>query len=88
MEDLVELPDLAVVAGGCFSPDLDIYPHSILADDQRSICRVQARITRTDAELVQLVRRWMVWDWLRVVVIAGGFLSSVRAISIPYNARK
>lgn len=35
-----------------------------------------------DAELILLVRRWMIWDWLRVALIATGFVSSVRAISI------
>ena len=42
------------------------------------------RIVRSDAELTLLVRRWMIWDWLRVVLIATGFVSSVRAISIPF----
>jgi hypothetical protein len=42
------------------------------------------KIVRNDAELILLVRRWMIWDWLRVAVITAGFLSSVRAISIPF----
>ena len=42
------------------------------------------KIVRSDAELISLVRRWMIWDWLRVGVIAVGFASSVRAISIPF----
>ena len=42
------------------------------------------KIVKSDAELILLVRRWMIWDWLRVVVIAVGFVSSVRAISIPF----
>ena len=42
------------------------------------------KIVRSDAELILLVRRWMIWDWLRVAVIAMAFLSSVRAISIPF----
>jgi hypothetical protein len=33
-----------------------------------------------------LVRRWMIWDWLRVALIATGFVSSVHAISIPFPA--
>jgi len=45
---------------------------------------VSGRIIRSDAELIHLVRRWIVWDWLRVAMIAVGFVSSVRAISIPY----
>ncbi len=42
------------------------------------------KIERSDAELILLVRRWMIWDWLRVALIATGFASSVRAISIPF----
>jgi hypothetical protein len=42
------------------------------------------KIGRSDAELIGLVRRWMIWDWLRVALIATGFVSSVRAISIPF----
>ena len=42
------------------------------------------KIVRSDAELILLVRRWMIWDWLRVSVIAIAFLSSIRAISIPF----
>ena len=41
------------------------------------------RITATDAESVQLAHRWFMWDGLRVVLIAVGFVASVRAISVP-----
>ena len=42
------------------------------------------RVVRSEAELILLVRRWMIWDWLRVAMIAVGFVSSIRAISMPY----
>ena len=42
------------------------------------------RIVKSDADLVLLVRRWVIWDWLRVALIATGFLSYIRAISVPY----
>jgi len=42
------------------------------------------KIVRSDAELILLVRRWMIWDCLRVAVIATGFVSLVRAISVPF----
>jgi len=42
------------------------------------------KIVRSDAELILLVRRWMIWDWLRTAVILTGFVSLVRAISIPF----
>ena len=41
------------------------------------------KISKTDAELVQLARRWIALDWLRVAMIAIGFVSLIRAISIP-----
>lgn len=42
------------------------------------------KVVLGDAELTQLVRHWMIWDSLRVALIAMAFLSSVRAISIPF----
>jgi hypothetical protein len=42
------------------------------------------RIQRSEADLILLVRRWILWDWARVAIIAISFLSSVRAISLPF----
>ena len=42
------------------------------------------KIARSEAELKLLVRRWMIWDWFRIALIAAGFVASVRAISIPF----
>ena len=42
------------------------------------------KLIRSDVELIHLVRRWIIWDWWRVVMIAVGFFSSIRAISVPY----
>lgn len=39
-------------------------------------------IAGSDAALVQLVRRWVIYDWLRVAMIGVGFASYVRAISL------
>ncbi len=44
-------------------------------------------IVRSDAQLIQLTRRWVSLDWLRVAMIAVGFVSSVRAISLPIVAK-
>jgi hypothetical protein len=41
------------------------------------------RIVISDAEAIHLVRRWFIWDWVRVAMIAVGFVASVRAITIP-----
>jgi hypothetical protein len=45
------------------------------------------RVTMSDAAVATLVRHWFIYDWIRVAVIAIGFLASIRAISIPYLAR-
>ena len=42
------------------------------------------KIVRSTADLRLLVGRWMLWDWLRVALIAAGFLASVRALSVPF----
>jgi hypothetical protein len=36
------------------------------------------------AEVAELVRRWVRYDWLRVAVGMVGFVCSIRAISIPF----
>ena len=41
------------------------------------------KIVISDADAIHLVRRWFIWDWARVAMIAVGFVSSVRAISLP-----
>jgi len=42
------------------------------------------KIIRSDTETILLARRWIIWDWARVVMIAVGYVSSIRAISMPY----
>lgn len=42
---------------------------------------------RSEAEVIQMARRWVTLDWLRVAMIAVGFISSVRAISLPIVAK-
>ncbi len=41
------------------------------------------RVTTSDAESMQLAHRWFVWDSFRVVLSLIGFVSSVRAMSLP-----
>jgi len=45
------------------------------------------KIRRSDTELIQLTRRWIIYDWARVVVVAIGFISSVRALSVAATNR-
>ena len=42
------------------------------------------RISHSSAELALVVRRWMLWDSFRIVLIAVGFFGSVGALSQPY----
>ena|SRR2546422_2871893 len=36
-----------------------------------------------EAALMRLAREWVVYDWCRVVMMGAGFVSAVRAISVP-----
>jgi hypothetical protein len=42
------------------------------------------RVTIADADALALVRRWFLYDSIRIVVIAAGLFSAVRATGIPY----
>jgi len=42
---------------------------------------------KSEAEVTQMARRWIILDWLRVAMTAAGFVSSVRAISFPIAAK-
>jgi hypothetical protein len=35
------------------------------------------------AELIRLARQWVTFDWCRVAMMAAGFASAIRAISVP-----
>jgi uncharacterized membrane protein len=37
----------------------------------------------SNPELVRLVHQWVTYDWLRVAMMTAGFVSAVRAISLP-----
>lgn len=41
----------------------------------------------TDAEAIQLARRWVIWDSIRVVLIAVSFVASVRALNLSATAQ-
>ena len=43
----------------------------------------KVRVSRSEAEVLSLVRRWFVWDSIRVGLIAVVFLSSIRALAGP-----
>jgi hypothetical protein len=47
----------------------------------------RGRLAMSDEEQIALVRRWMMADSLRVLVIAVGFVSAIRSISVPYPSR-
>jgi hypothetical protein len=39
---------------------------------------------RDQAEVAELVRQWVTFDWVRVAVGMAGFVCSIRAISVPF----
>ena len=39
--------------------------------------------SKGEAELIRLVREWVTYDWWRVAMMGAGFVSAVRAISVP-----
>jgi hypothetical protein len=47
----------------------------------------RGKVSADNVLVAKLVRQWFVYDWLRLCVIAVGFLASVRAISLPYVGR-
>ncbi len=42
------------------------------------------RIALSHADAALLVRKWFIYDWPRVVAVVVGFVSQVRAISVPF----
>ena len=44
----------------------------------------RGRLAMSEPEQIQLVHRWVIADSLRVLVIAAGFVSAIRSISLPY----
>jgi Domain of unknown function (DUF1772) len=40
--------------------------------------------SKGEAELIRLAHQWVTYDWWRVAMMAAGFVSAVRAISIPF----
>jgi hypothetical protein len=40
------------------------------------------KLSTTDAEAIQLARRWVIWDSIRVGLIAVSFVASVRALNM------
>lgn len=44
------------------------------------------KVVATPDEAMALTARWVRWDWGRIVLIAIGFIASVRALSAPARA--
>lgn len=43
----------------------------------------RAADTAMPTEVIRMVRRWVILDWLRVVMVAAAFVSAIRAIGLP-----
>src|SRR5712671_3052581 len=79
-----EAATLRVVAGADVHAHLDFTP-TVFWPMIRELSGIgRGRITEGDAQVLHTVRRWIIFDWLRVLAIAVAFLSSVRAISVPF----
>ncbi len=51
-----------------------------------AVAQAAPNALQDEGEIIGLVRQWVTYDWLRVLVAALGFVFSVRAISIPFPA--
>jgi len=49
-----------------------------------AVARGAPKAIADSAEIAELVRRWVIYDWLRVAVGMTGFVCSIRALSIPF----
>ena len=45
------------------------------------------KLETTDAESIQLARRWVIWDSIRVGLIAVSFIASVRALNLSASTQ-
>ena len=54
----------------------------------RAVAKGSPNAIRDPAEVVRMVREWVTYDWLRVAMMAVGFVSAIRAISVSYPAQK
>lgn len=41
---------------------------------------------RDRIEIIRMAREWVAYDWLRVAMMAVGFVAAIRAISVPFPA--
>ncbi len=53
-----------------------------------AVARDAAGASQTPSEVVQMVRAWVTLDWVRVAVGSIGFISAVRALSIPFPGER
>jgi hypothetical protein len=51
-----------------------------------AVARGSPTAIKDPAEVVRMVREWVTYDWLRIAMGTVGFVSSVRAISLPIPA--
>jgi hypothetical protein len=49
-----------------------------------AVARGAPNAIQDHAEVAELVRQWVKFDWLRVAVGMAGFVCSIRAISVPF----
>ena len=88
VEDSVEVPCPVMAAGDTVSYSLGHYSEVFWPMNHELYLAASGSIRKSEAEVMQMARRWVTLDWLRVTMIAAGFVSSVRAISLPIVVKK
>ena len=84
----MEVPCPVMAAGDTVSYSLGHYSEVFWPMNHDLYLAASGSIRKSEAEVMQIARRWVTLDWLRVTMIAAGFVSSVRAISLPIVVKK
>ena len=87
MEDSIRVSCLVVDTISNICHFMGCYPTVFWPMNHDLYYAASGKIVRSDAELTQMARRWVTYDWWRVAGIALSFISSIRALSLPIVAK-
>jgi hypothetical protein len=60
------------------------WPHNYAL---RQVANGAADALQDRAEIIRMARQWVTYDWLRVAMVVIGYVSVIRAISVPFSTR-
>src|SRR5438874_10922652 len=83
MEDAITVACLAVVPVIVFLIIWALTPTVFWPMNHELYLAAQGTTGLSAAEVIQMTHRWVLLDWLRVALIAIGFISYILAISMP-----